>query len=81
MQGVCQATGIQLSQATAADGLDMHKWRSVHAFDGSWSGRVVVQLASADEIRSLHKLLHGKGIKLQDHCGGITVDSLYLDLP
>ena len=80
MQKVCQATGLQLAQATSSEGLDMLQWRSVHAFDGSWSGRVIVQLASAEEVRSLHRWLHGKGIRVQDHCGGITVDSLHLDL-
>ena len=50
------------------------------AYDGSWTGKVVVQLANQQEVRQLHASIHGKGVEIQQHVAGIMVDSLHVDL-
>ena len=80
MQCVATSNGLPLQQSTSESGLEMHTWKAVMAYDGSWTGRVVVQLASAQEVYKLHDSLHGKGVEIQHHLAGIMVDSEHLDL-
>ena len=50
------------------------------AYDGSWTGKVFVQLANAQELRQLQKTLHGQGIDIQQHMADISVESDHVDL-
>ena len=49
------------------------------AYDGSWTGKVVIQLGNQQEVQQLHSVLHGKGVEVQQHLASIAVDSLRLD--
>ena len=49
-------------------------------YEGNWTGKVVVQVSSQLELVKLHDVLHGKGVEIQQHLAGITVDSLHVDL-
>ena len=60
------ATWLEPRIATVDDsGLDTHQWRAVLDYQGSWSGRVLIQMASAQELHKLHSALHGKGVQVQ----------------
>ena len=41
---------------------------------------MLVQLTSQQELGQLHASLHGKGVEIQKHLAGITVDSSHVDL-
>ena len=80
MQKVATVNTLPLQETTTESGLDVHKWKPIVAYDGSWSGKVLVQLASAEQVRRLHTAIHGQGVEVQHHLAGITVDSTHLDL-
>ena len=80
MDSVAVTNCLSLQRSTTENGLDVHRWRAIRAYDGSWTGKVVVQLANQQELRQLHASLHGMGIEIQQHLAGISVDSLHIDL-
>ena len=80
MQTVRVATNLPLQVSTAESGLDIHKWKPIMDFEGGWTGRILVQLATEQEVQQLYGLVHGKGLQVQRHMGCIEVESLYLDL-
>ena len=80
MDNVAATNSLPLQKSTTEIGLDVHRWRAIKAYDGSWTGKVVVQLANQQELRQLHASIHGKGIEVQQHVAGITVESLHIDL-
>ena len=80
MEQVAAANNIPLQRSTTEHGLDIHKWRPIMTYHGNWTGKVVIQLASQQEVGQLHASIHGKGVEVQKHLAGITVDSLHIDL-
>ena len=50
------------------------------AYDGAWTGKVIVQLADFQELRKMQKTLHGQGIEIQHLLAGILVESDHVDL-
>ena len=80
MQKVATDNNLPLQSSTAESGLDTYKWRPIMAYDGSWTGKVVVQLTTPAEVHQLFHSIHGRGIEVQHHLAGITVESTYLDL-
>ena len=80
MQKVATVNNLPQQETTTLSGLDVHKWKPIVTYDSSWSGKVLVQLASAEEVRRLHAAIHGQGVEVQHHLAGITVDSTHLDL-
>ena len=81
MQKVASINGLPLERSRAETGLDIHRWRAIMGYDGSWTGKVVIQLANLQELQNLHTLLHGQGIDIQHHLTSISVDSLHYDFP
>ena len=45
-----------------------------------WTGMVVIQCGTADEIRPLHRLLQGKSIYVNNHSATARVDAPAVDL-
>ena len=80
MQKASSTNNLPLQKTTAESGLDVHKWKEILAYDGSWTGKVLVQLVTPEEVHKLHSSLHGQGIQIQHHLAGISVDSDHLDL-
>ena len=80
MQRVATTNNIPLQASTSEAGLDIHKWKAVTSYDGTWSGKVLVQLANVDELHHLRRTLHGQGVEIQHHVAGIFVDSDHIDL-
>ena len=80
MQQVATTNNLSLQASTTDSGLDVHKYRALTAYDGSWTGKVIVQLANIQELRKMHKTLHGQGIEIQHHTAGISVESAHVDL-
>ena len=80
MQQVATTNNIPLQASTSDAGLDIHRWKPVTSYDGTWTGKVLVQLANVDELHHLRRTLHGQGIEIQHHVAGIFVDSDHIDL-
>ena len=80
MHTVGTTNNLPLQKATTESGLGIHTWRAVMGYDGQWTGKIVVQLASVEEIRRVHSSLHGQGIEIQQHSACINVDSQHVDL-
>ena len=80
MQRVATTNNLPLQASTTDSGLDVHRYRALTAYDGSWTGKVIVQLANTQEVRQLHNTLHGLGIEIQQHTTGIFVESNHIDL-
>ena len=80
MQRVATTNNLPLEASTTNSGLDIYKWRAMMSYDGSWTGKVIVQLSNVHELRQLHKTLHGQGVDIQQHSAGIFVESDHVDL-
>ena len=80
MQQDATTNQLPLQASTAEAGLDIHRWKAMSTYEGAWTGKVIVQLANVDELRQLHRSLHGQGIEIQHHVAGIYVDSDHIDL-
>ncbi len=80
MNKVAGNIGIPLAQAGGPEGLSTHEWRAQETLHGTWSGQVVIQLASTEELLSLNSSLHGKGIDIQGQSAALGIDSKYIDL-
>ena len=80
MQQVAATNQLPLQASAAEAGLDIHRWKAISTYDGAWTGKVIVQLSNVDELRRLHRSLHGQGIDIQHHVAGIFVDSDHIDL-
>ena len=79
MANVASTSGLPLERTRQEAGLDIHRWRAVMGYDGSWTGKVIVQLATLQEMQNVHSFLHGHGIEIQQHLSSISVDSLHYD--
>ena len=80
MQRVGTTNNLPLQASVTDSGLDVHRYRALTAYDGSWTGKILVQLANIQEVRQLHNTLHGLGIEIQQHTTGIFVESDHIDL-
>ena len=61
-------------------GLDFGEWKSMEDHEGRWLKKVVVQLSSEEELRTMHRMIHGKRIAFGGGDGAIQVESSYVDL-
>ena len=61
-------------------GLDFGEWKSMEDHEGRWLKKVVVQLSSEEELRTMHRMIHGKSIAFGGGDGAIQVESSYVDL-
>ena len=43
------------------------------AYDGSRTGKAIMQLPTRQEIQQVHASLHGKGVEIQQHLAGTGV--------
>ena len=48
MQKVATDNNLPLQSSTAESSLDTYKWRPIMAYDGGWTGKIVVQLTNYD---------------------------------
>ena len=48
--------------------------------EGRWFKKVVVQLSSEKELRTMHRIIHGRRIAFGGGDGAIQVESSYVDL-
>ena len=80
MSKTSEVCGLRLSMAGDDGGIDIGQWRAVVDYEGCWTGRVLVQLQSVNEVLTLRRQLHGQGVRIQHHVAGIEVDSLHVDL-
>ena len=80
MERVANNNNLPLQPSTSDSGLDVHRWKAVTSYEGTWTGKVIVQLATIEELHHMHRTLHGQGIEIQHHLAGIYVDSDHVDL-
>ena len=79
MEQVATNNNLPLRPSTTDTGLDIHRWKAVTSYEGTWTGKIIVQLANTDELHQLRRTLHGQGIAIQHHLAGIYVDSDHVD--
>ena len=72
--------GPALSKATGQEEMQIHTWRALTNQAEEWTGMVVIQCGTADEIRVLHRLLQGKAIYVNGHSTTARVDAPAVDL-
>ena len=80
MAHIGQITGIAIHQHNGESGLDLGRWKAVNNFEGTWTGRVLLQCASAKDLLTIYKAIHNKGIDIQGHTTVVNVHSDYIDL-
>ena len=80
MYQVSQTTGIPLQEAPKGSGVDFYQWQPLQDFEGHWSGKIAIQLRSAQEVQLLAKAVHGKGIEVLGQTTAIATRSDFLPI-
>lgn len=80
MAHIAHLTGTTLHQHLGEAGLEMGTWKAVHNFEGHWTGRVLLQCRSANDLITFYKAIHNKGINIQGHMSAVSLHSDYIDL-
>lgn len=71
---------LGLKEATDEDALDWGQWRAIPNFEGGWSGKVIIQLQSKQEMEKLQGGIHGKGARILGHVASIGLSSDHADM-
>jgi hypothetical protein len=77
---IARRSGLTLRQTAHERATDIHEWRPIRNYEGAWTGRVTIQLASEGEVRTLHRAAHGQGIQVQQCSAIIEISSAYVVL-
>ena len=80
MAHIGQITGIAIHQQSGDDGLDLGAWKAVRNFEGTWTGRVLLQCHSAKDLLTIYKAIHNRSIDIQGHTTVANMHSDYIDL-
>ncbi len=81
MTQVESRTNLTLTRVLDEDKrIEGHEWRPILNFREDWTGRVLIQLKSADEVKALYKRVHGLGVSIEEHHCATEVCSKYIDL-
>ena len=80
MAHIGQVTGITLQQHKGDTGLDLGTWKAIHNFEGTWTGRVLVQCNTAKELLTIYSTIQNKGLDIQGHTTAVNMHSDYIDL-
>ena len=78
--GVAGSTGVALRRAAGEHGLGFGEWRPLLDAEGGWTGRVLIQAESADQIRRVHAAVHGRRVTVGDFSTTALMDSAHLGL-
>jgi len=79
MSKAAETCAIPFQPAATDTGLDVHSWRAIFNWEGSWTGKVVIQLANAAELSRVHTRLQGMGVDVYHHIASISVESRFVD--
>ncbi len=80
MTHISTVSTVPLTHHSASEGLAMGAWKAIPNFEGGWSGKVVVQCNTKDELRLIYRAIQDKGISVQGHNTSLSLQSNFLNL-
>ncbi len=81
MDKIAMDTKIEIKKTEKENGaLDFGEWKTMEDHEGRWLQKVLVQLHSEEELKALHKAVHGKRLAFSGSDTMLQVDTPYLDL-
>ncbi|CAK0822989.1 unnamed protein product [Prorocentrum cordatum] len=80
MRHVCTRSHVNLARQTTQDGMELGTWQVINNFEGGWTGKVLIQCTSKEELYRVHHAVHNRGINIQGHATSVNVHSNYVDL-
>jgi hypothetical protein len=73
-------SNIPLQPQVDPDGLNWHSWKPLFNFEGSWTGNVIVQLESKEEMTNLAKAIKGTTLNIHGHTTPLRISSPFVDM-
>ena len=73
-------SNIPLQPQVDPDGLNWHSWKPLFNFEGSWTGNVIVQLESKEEMTNLAKAIKGTTLNIHGHTTALRISSPFVDM-
>ena len=80
MRLVSTRSQVNLAHQTTQDGMELGTWQAIHNFEGGWTGKVLIQCTSKEELYRIHHAVHNRGVTIQGHATAVNVHSNYVDL-
>ncbi len=81
MRNLSQLSGVQLKRHEGEQGLEWGTWNPILNFEGQWTGKILIQCQSKQDILQLHRQVCNKGVNIQGHCAAVEMSTEYFDLP
>lgn len=80
MNHLSSTTHINLKQQLSDDGMDLGTWKPLYNFEQNWTGKVLIQCRTAEELHGIHRAVQNHGVCIQGHRTSIHMHSDYVDL-
>jgi hypothetical protein len=80
MNHLSSTTHINLKQQLTDDGMGLGTWKPLYNFEQNWTGKVLIQCRTAEELHKIHRAAQNQGVCIQGHRTSIHMHSDYIDL-
>ena len=80
MDHLAQTTQVPLRQHLADQGMELGTWKIMYNFEHTWTGKILIQCQTADELQQIYKIVQNQGVVIQGHTTSIHMHSDYIDL-
>ena len=80
MDYLSQTTQVPLSQHLADEGMELGTWKILYNFEHNWTGKILIQCHTAEELLQIYKAVQNQGVVIQGHTTSIHMHSDYIDL-
>ena len=69
-----------MQQHLPENGMELGTWKPLLNFEQNWTGKILLQCRTAEELLLIYKTVQNKGVNIQGHMTSIQMHSDYVDL-
>jgi hypothetical protein len=80
MQQLGFNSGVAIKQASGDGSLLWNEWKPLLSFEGGWTGSIVIQTSSKQELLALQRAAQTTMLEIQGHVCAATIGSEWCDL-
>ena len=80
MAHLSTTTRIPMQQHLPENGMELGTWKPLLNFEQNWTGKILLQCRTAEELLLIYKTVQNKGVNIQGHMTSIQMHSDYVDL-
>ena len=80
MDRLATTTNIPLRQHLPEHGMELGTWTPVFNFERNWTGKILIQGRTSNDLLRIYKVVQHKGVNIQGHMSSVHMHSDYIDL-